>query len=150
MRPFALVLIVTLLTGPPAAYAGQPAEKPDTKSQQARPAAPANARPVDLPVSLDRIRRKLAQTPPSKTTGLKLEYYVEVYGKSPRLDFLTEFDATSGAVQYGSPTHREFLDLVTPQEFKSPPADLLTPTLALMKWLAEKASKSKSKSDPQR
>jgi hypothetical protein len=148
MRPLALVLVVTLFAGAPAAYAGQPSNKPATKpdTQSAAKAPPSN----ELPVSLDRIRRKLSQAPPSKSTGLKLEYYVEVYGKSPRLDYLAEFDATSGAVQYGSPTHREFLDLVTPQEFKSPPADLLGGAMALMKWLAEKSSDKSKKSDPRR
>jgi hypothetical protein len=140
---------VTLFAGAPAAYAGQPSNKPATKpdTQSAAKAPPPSN---ELPVSLDRIRRKLSQAPPSKSTGLKLEYYVEVYGKSPRLDFLAEFDATSGAVQYGSPTHREFLDLVTPQEFKSPPADLLGGAMALMKWLAEKSSDKSKKSDPRR
>lgn len=138
MRPFALVLVVTLLAGPPAAYAGQRTEKPHTAPQETPATAQAAPPPGELPVSIERIRRKLAQAPQSKTTGLRLEYYVEVYGKSPKLDFLTEFDPTTGAVQYGSPTHQEFLDLVTPQEFKSPPADLLTPAVALIKWLAEK------------
>lgn len=148
MRPLALVLVVTLLAGAPAAYAGQPLNKPATKPEtQGAAKAPLSS---ELPVSLDRIRRKLSQAPPSKTAGLKLEYYVEVYGKSPRLDFLAEFDPTSGAVQYGSPTHREFLDLVTPQEFKSPPADLLGGAMALMKWLAEKSSDKSKKSDPPR
>jgi hypothetical protein len=149
MRSLALVLVVMLLASPLTAHAGQPSEKPATKPEGAQSAAKAPPS-SELPVSLVRIRRKLAQAPASKSDGLKLEYYVEVYGKSPRLDFLAEFDATSGAVQYGSPTHREFLDLVTPQEFKSPPADLLTPTLALMKWLAEKAGKAKKNSDPGR
>jgi hypothetical protein len=145
MRTLALILVVALLS-PPAASAGQPAEKPQAKPETPQAAAPAP--PGNLPVSIDRIRRKLAQAPSSRPDGLKLEYYIEVYGKSPRLDFLAEFDPTSGGVQYGAPTHQEFLNLVTPQEFKSPPADLLTPTIALMKWLAEKAGKKRS--DPPR
>jgi hypothetical protein len=145
MRSVALVLVVTLLAGPATVYAGQPAEKPATKPQE-MPSTTSAPPDGELPVSIERIRRKLAQAAPSKTTGLRLEYYVEVYGRSPRLDFLAEFDPTTDAVQYGSPTHQEFLNLVTPQEFKSPPADLLGGALALMKWLAEKgADKSKKK-----
>jgi hypothetical protein len=151
MRPIALVLVVTLLASPAAAYAGQPAGKPPVRPGSEQPAVAAAQPSGELPVSLQRIRRKLAQAPPSKTTGLKLEYYVDVYGKSPRLDFLAEFDPTTGAVQYGSPTHQEFLTLVTPQEFKSPPADLLGGAMALMKWLADKGSdKTKKKPDPPR
>jgi hypothetical protein len=153
MRPLSLVLIVTLL-GPISASAGQAAgesQPPAEPSTNGRPTAAAAQPAGELPVSLERIRRKLAQTPPSRTKGLKLEYYVEVYGKSPQVDLLADFNAETGAVQYGSPTHQEFLDLVTPQEFKSPPADLLTPAVALMKWLAEKGrDKSKKKSDPPR
>ena len=149
MRPFALVLVATLLTGLPAASAGQPAERPAAKPETGQAAAPP--RSTELPVSIERIRRKLAQAPASTTKGLKLEYHIEVYGKSPRLDFLAEFNPTTGAVQYGSPTHQEFLNLVTPQEFKSPPADLLGGAMALMKWLADKHSdKSTKKPDPPR
>lgn len=151
MRPLALVLVASLLTGLPAAYAGQPAKGRAPTPERGQLTADEAPQPAELPVSIERIRRKLAQAAPSRTTGLKLEYYVEVYGKSPRLDFLTDFDATTGAVQYGSPTHQEFLDLVTPQEFKSPPADLLSGAMALMKWLSDKGSdKSRKKPDPPR
>ncbi|MGH9315102.1 MAG: hypothetical protein ACRD1S_18100 [Vicinamibacterales bacterium] len=152
MRPLALVLIVTLLAGPASAYAGQATGEPRARPAENGRAKAASDQPVkELPVSVERIRRKLAQAPASKTSGLRLEYYVEVYGKSPQIDIFNNFDATAGAVQYGSPTHQEFLNLVTPQEFKSPPADLLTPAMALMKWLIDKGlDKSKKKSDPPR
>lgn len=143
-----LALILACALAVPASVAGQepPAPPPD------RPAAEPGARKApspaaELPVSIERIRRKLALAPPSKTAGLKLEYYVEVYGKSPHIDLFTDFDPTTGAVQYGSPTHQEFLTLVTPEEFKSPPADLLTPAVALIKWLAEKG-KAKQANPP--
>jgi hypothetical protein len=152
MRPLALVLIVILLAGPGSVSAGQATGEP-SPAQPPTNGEPRAARPPagELPVSLERIRRKLAQAPSSRTKGLKLEYYVEVYGKSPQMDLLADFNPTTGAVQYGSPTHQEFLDLVTPQEFKSPPADLLTPAIALMKWLADKGrDKSEKKPDPPR
>lgn len=144
MKPVALALIVALLTGPAAGYAAQASGPPPAPPQPSTGSQAAEAR-TELPVSVERIRRKLAQAPRSRTDGLKLDYYIEVYGKYPKIDLFTDFDPTGGPVQYGSPTHREFLDLVTPQEFKSPPADLLTPALALMKWLAEKGKK---KPDP--
>jgi hypothetical protein len=37
------------------------------------------------------------------------------------------------------------LQLVTPEEFRAPAADLLTPAMALMKWLGERGKK---KPDP--
>jgi hypothetical protein len=142
MRVTALALVAALLAVP----AGVPAQ--DQPPAQAPPQAPSLPTPEqveaaqrELPVSVERIRRKLAQQPATKTGGLRLDYYVDVYGRYSKIDLFTDIDTTSGAVQYGSPTHSEFLNLVTPQEFKSPPADLMTPTIALMKWLAEKARK---------
>jgi hypothetical protein len=152
MRPLvAFVLIAVLVAGPVSAAADQASPEQPAKQQETEPAGSASTQQTaELPVSVERIRRKLAQAPPSKTSGLRLEYYVEVYGRSPHIDLFTDFDPTAGAVQYGSPTHQEFLDLVTPQEFKSPPADLLTPALALMKWLAEKGRDKSKKTDPPR
>jgi hypothetical protein len=142
MRVTALALVVALLAVP-AGLAAQ--DQPPAQAPQQAPSVPTpeqvEAAQRELPVSVQRIRRKLAQQPATKTDGLRLDYYVEVYGRYSKIDLFTDIDTTSGAVQYGSPTHAEFLNLVTPQEFKSPPADLMTPTIALMKWLAEKARK---------
>jgi hypothetical protein len=144
MRSVAALLIVALLAGPVASYAGQtePKTSPAPQPQPATIGQKPEAVPVpELPVSVERIRRKLAQAPRAKGNGLRLEYYVEVYGKSPRIDLFTDFDPTVGPVQYGSPTHREFLDVVTPEEFRAPAGDLLSPVVALMKWLAERGRK---------
>jgi hypothetical protein len=141
MRVTALALVVALLAVP----AGLAAQEQQPAQAQQAPQLPTpeqvEAAQRELPVSVERIRRKLAQQPATRTDGLRLDYYVEVYGRYSKIDLFTDIDTTSGAVQYGSPTHAEFLNLVTPQEFKSPPADLMTPTIALMKWLAEKARK---------
>ncbi len=94
-----------------------------------------------LPISLDRIQRKLAQRPASSGSGLKLDYYVEVVGKAPRIDVFGEFDVKHGPVPYGGITHADFLSLVTPQEFRSPPMDLG----AFFKWLTDKLDKKKDK-----
>jgi hypothetical protein len=142
MRVIALALIVAVLAAP-ASLAAQ--EQPPAQAPPKAPQVPTpeqvEAAQRELPVSVERIRRKLAQQPATKTDGLRLDYYVEVYGRYSKIDLFADIDPKAGAVQYGSPTHAEFLNLVTPQEFKSPPADLMTPTIALMKWLAEKAGK---------
>lgn len=103
------------------------------------PAQTARLEVDELPISIDRIQRKLAQRPSSRSGGLKLDYYVEVVGKAPRIDVFGNFDVKNGPVPYGGVTHREFLDLVTPQEFRSPPMDLG----ALFRWLSEKLDKKK-------
>jgi hypothetical protein len=138
MKVTALALVAALLAAP-AGLTAQ--EQPSTQAPPLPSPEQVEAAQRELPVSVERIRRKLAQAPATKTDGLRLEYYVEVYGRYSKIDLFSDIDTKSGAVQYGSPTHTEFLNLVTPQEFKSPPADLMTPTIALMKWLAEKARK---------
>jgi hypothetical protein len=153
MRSTAVVVIGILLAGAGSAHAGQPSQTAPAATLEGTALRPAQApaEPGDLPVSVGRIRRKLAQAPTSKAAGLRLEYYVEVYGKSPQIDLFTNFDPKTGPVQYGSPTHQEFLDLVTPEAFKAPTGDLLTPALALMKWLVDKTTdKSSKKPDPPR
>jgi hypothetical protein len=136
---------VLLFAGPVTSHAGQAEQQTSaTPRPQTTPSAAdqtGDAASSELPVSIERIRRKLAQAPRATGGGLRLEYYVEVYGKSPRIDLFTDFDPAVGPVQYGSPTHREFLDLVTPEEFRSPAGDLLTPAMALMKWLVERGKK---------
>jgi hypothetical protein len=90
---------------PPQSRAGGPA-----------PAAAAAPAPVD--VSLGRIRRMLRETPPTpaaKSSLLKLQYYVEVVGNSPRIDLLKDYSIhPATAVQYGGMTHAEFLKVTAP------------------------------------
>jgi hypothetical protein len=72
-------------------------------------------------VDLSRIKRELAQAQAEEGPDdpLRLRFTVEVVGTAPRIDFLEGFDV-NGPVSYGPPTHREVLDVLTPQEFRSP------------------------------
>ena len=96
-------------------------------AQQQAPAAPGASRATTAPtteaasaVSLDRIRRQLRETPPTRdVTGpsslLKLEYYVQVVGTPPPIDFFKDFHIGRGPnVQYGGMTHDEFLRVTAP------------------------------------
>ena len=103
--------------------------------------SPDTPDPNKLPISVARIRTKLRQAPPSNTPGLRLQYYIEVYGKVNPLDLVGEFDLQTGPVPYGAPTHTELIQFVTPQEFRAPAADLIGPTRALLEWLARKRSR---------
>jgi len=70
--------------------------------------------------------------------GLRLRYFVGVYGQAPPLViFGPEDNLSNGPVPYGAPTHKDMLYQMTPQEFRSPPADLG----ALVRWLMERANK---------
>ena len=75
----------------------------------------------ELPVSLERIKRKLAQLGPAQSSLLRLDYYVEVHGQAPKIDVLQGFDVHSGPVPYGAPTHAELLGLILPPESRTPP-----------------------------
>jgi hypothetical protein len=81
-----------------------------------------------LGVSLSRISRRLAAESQARSQGaspLNLEFHVDVYGTAPRLRFFTGEDLVYGAVPGSAPTHRDMLNLVTPQAFRSPRVDFL-------------------------
>lgn len=68
---------------------------------------------------------------------------MEVYGKAPRLElFAPEINLTNAPVMYGGMTHQEFLSVVTPEEFRSPPADISGAIAALIKWAVQKQKNS--------
>lgn len=105
-------------------------------------AAAAQQTPVDvtrLPVDLARVTRQLRQTAATESrTGLQIRYSIDVYGQAPRIEFFTRQDnLANGPVPYGAPTHREFIEHVTPIEYRAPAADFS----ALIRWLAEKSKK---------
>ena len=85
----------------------------------------------ELPASLERIQRKLAQVGPAQSSLLRLDYYVEVYGRAPKINVLQDFDVHSGPVPYGAPTHAELLGLILPPESRTPPL-LLSPEINII------------------
>ena len=92
-----------------------------------------------LPVDVQRIHKELRQSAArEEREGLNLRYFIDVYGQAPPIViFGPDDNLTSGPVPYGGPTHQEMLEQMTPQEFRSQPADLS----ALFRWLAERAKK---------
>lgn len=72
-------------------------------------------------VDLSRIKRELAEAQETDATDdpLRLRFRVEVVGVAPKINFI-EGIPLEGAVPYGPPTHHEVLDVLTPQEFRSP------------------------------
>lgn len=104
--------------------------------------APAPSPPIDptkLGVSVGRIQRELRDRQfdtEANPTGLRLNYRVEVFGQAPGIDLLGDFDITHGPVPGSGPTHQDFLNLVTPEEFRSPAANLSN----VFFWAAQKLS----------
>ncbi|HXG86839.1 MAG TPA: hypothetical protein VNJ02_00775 [Vicinamibacterales bacterium] len=115
----AVILLVALLV--PTAAVAQQAETVDASK---------------LGVSLERIRRELRQAEARDDragTALKVEYTVEVFGTAPKIKFFENFPLT-GPSLYGAPTHRDVIDFLTPQAYKSPPL----PISAIAYWAAQK------------
>jgi len=105
-------------------------------------ATSAAAQGVDvklLPISLHRIQRELRQSAETESRdGLLLRYQVDVYGRAPAIELFTKDDnLRNGPVPYGGPTHKQMLEMMTPQEYRAPVADFS----AFMRWLASRASK---------
>jgi hypothetical protein len=122
--------VTLLLAGlAPAAWAQAP-DGAGLAGEPAFRAAEAPASGVDvgrLPIDLSRIRRGLVRQAAVRESrsGLNLEYIVEVFGKAPPINiFYREDNLTFGLAPYGSPTHREILNVITPKEFRAPVADL--------------------------
>ena len=78
--------------------------------------------PSELPVSLDRIKRRMAAIRDTEQEGrrdlLNLSYYVDVYARAPAIELLGNFDLDSESVSYGAPTHVEMLEVMTPREWR--------------------------------
>ena len=90
-------------------------------------------RPPEVGINFERVKRTLAALPTSdeERSLLDLNYYLSVYGRAPGIKFLEGFDAVSGPVPFGVPTHAVFQDLWTPEEFSAPVADVGS----LVQWL---------------
>jgi len=110
-------------------------------AQDAAPAPPPAAdTPIDatkLGVSLERIQRGLRVTESrekEKLTGnaLRLEYEVQVYGIAPRIEVLKGVDLFNGQVPGSAPSHRQFIEYVTPQIYRTP----VMPISAFAGWAA--------------
>jgi len=78
-----------------------------------------------LPLDLRRIQRELRHAPDSEVReGLRLRYFLQIYGTAPQLKLFTDADnLVHGPVPYGAPTHQEMLNVMTPQEFRAPVMD---------------------------
>ena len=119
-------------------------------AQDAAPAAPDDSQ-VDatkLGVSLARIQKGLRLTESREKekqsgTALRLVFQVQVYGTAPKIEVLKGLDLFNGQVPGSAPTHRQFLDHVTPQIYRTPGL----PLSALAGWAAtqwwQKSRKSK-------
>ena len=108
-------------------------------AQQQAPAERSTVNVQRLPLNLQRVHRALTQASSTENhEGLRIRYQVDVYGRAPQLQLFTEADnLANGPVPKSGPTHQDMLYQMTPQEFRSPPADLTS----IFRWLADRATK---------
>lgn len=119
---FAVVAAVGMGLAAPAATAAQEASETPTAAREPGAEAPAAAAEATaLPVSLERIKRRMAAVQEAgngRRKLLDLNYYVDVYARAPSIELFRNFDTDSETVSYGSPTHAEMLEAVTPREWR--------------------------------
>ena len=134
------LLLLSLVPGTGASASAQSPSTDSTASAQAAQEGVVNV--SLLPISLRRIERQLRQASVrEERDGLNLRFTIEVFGQAPRIELFTKQDnLLSGPVPYGGPSHRDILQVITPQEYRAPAADFG----GLFRWLADK---TKDKSD---
>jgi len=113
-----------------SAQTAQPAPAPST---------PPSGGDQHYGLNLSRIQRGLQRSAERQDyDGLNLRYYVNVYAPAPSIQLYTKQDNLAfGLAPYGGPTHREMMDLMTPQEFRAPAADFS----GIARWLANRNKK---------
>ena len=135
MRTIPVVSSALLVVGLAAAANAQATQAP------APPPAASTAPAVNeqYGLNLARIQRGLRKSAERQDyDGLNLRYYVNVYAPAPPIKLFTPLDnLLYGPAPYGAPTHRDMMNLMTPQEFSAPAADFS----GLARWLANKAKK---------
>lgn len=103
----------------------------------ARPPNTAPAPEIDaskLPLNLARVQQKLRESA-TQSDASRLRFSIDVVGRLPRIElFGPDANLLFGPVPYGAPTHRDMMNITTPQEFRSPVMDFSN----LMRWLQSK------------
>lgn len=112
------VAAVLMLAGLPGLALAQVPEAPVRETAAEAPAVDVSK----LPLNVSRIQREMRKTiEREELDGKVLRYNIDVFGQTPSIQlFAPDVDLRFGPVPYSAPTHREMMDFVTPQEFRSP------------------------------
>jgi hypothetical protein len=140
-----LIVLMTWLPALPVTQAAGQAQQ-SVPAPQKPQTQPPKVDPEALPVSLDRIQRALAKTP--RLTFDEQDrpiFRTEVFGEKPTIEDILGPDWATGPVKYGSMTHQEFLNMVTPKDvqgyaaFSNEEAATVAATSFLLQWTLLKA-----------
>ena len=140
MRALAITAVILGLSAPAAA---QDQQEPAKSTSVDTPEIDA----TKLGVSLSRIQKGLRVAEArdaSNPSGLRLEFNVQVYGLSPRIDVIPDGeDLVFGAVPGTAPSHPQLLEFVTPQIYRTPTMPISALAVWAAKWIAEKSKKTR-------
>ena len=111
-------LLLTLWATSPAAAQDANANGNPGASAGAAPAVD----PSKLPVNVARLQRRFRQAVASEQfDGERLRFAVDVFAQAPRIQLFTPEDNLRwGPARNSAPTHQDMMNIVTPQEFRSP------------------------------
>ena len=119
------------------------------EQEPAKPPAAADSTTIDatkLGVSLSRIQKGLRTAEAKEKAaadGLHLEFNVQVYGTAPRIDVIPDGeDLVFGPVPGSAPTHRQFIEHVTSQIYRTPTVPISAFAALAAQWMANKSKKS--------
>jgi hypothetical protein len=132
----AVILAAALAGGPQQGGASVPATAPSGQQPGAS---------IDLPVSLDRIQEALSRPPAFKESTNRHVFRVEVFARKPTVEDILGPDYLRGPVPASGMSHREFLDMVTPVEYRgmsmftNKEAMTIAATSLVMQWALMKA-----------
>ena len=73
---------------------------------------------INLPVDLEKIQKAVAQPPALRQETGRPVFRVEVFAKKPTVEDILGPDYLRGPVPYGGMTHSEFLNMVTPEQYR--------------------------------
>lgn len=137
---------LALLLAPAVIGVQAPPTQPPAQAPAKPPANTAKVDADDLPVSLDRIQRALANTPKLVFDEKdKPVFRVQVFGENPTIEEILGPDWATGPVKHGAMTHQEFLTLVTPEgargyeAFSNGEGATVATTSLLLQWTLQKA-----------
>jgi len=125
MRGLASFILIAWLVTPCFAQDPQPASATDPQIDVTK-----------LGVSLKRIQRGLfiAESREKQDgNAMHLEFNVQVYGQAPKIEVLKGIDLFNGAVPGTAPSHRQVIEQLTPQIYRTP----TMPVSALAMWAAQ-------------
>jgi hypothetical protein len=122
-----------------------PAPGATAAAEPQKPQEEGGLDPDALPVSIDRIQKRLASPPAIRLDSGKTVFRVEVLGKNPTIEDILGPDFLLGPVAWGGITHQDFLNLVTPRDvsgyaaFSNGEALTVAATSFALKWALQKA-----------